>query len=185
MARLPGIRFLGLIAAGLSTGCFSASPVTQQGEQEVLATPSARCITPDEAERLADQVLQLVNLERAESGLSPVISNARLAKIAADYACRMIEGGFFGHQDPASERGPAERAVAGKYSFYSIGENLAAGQQTAAEVMKVWMESPSHRDIILSPKWREIGIGVRTGGVHSTYWVQEFGDPADFSTRAD
>ena len=44
--------------------------------------------------------------------------------------------------------------------------------------MKAWMESPSHRDIILDPSWREVGIAVRTGGEYAVYWVQEFGDPA-------
>jgi uncharacterized protein YkwD len=46
--------------------------------------------------------------------------------------------------------------------------------------MKVWMGSPAHRENILDPRWSEVGIGVRTGGEYSIYWVQEFGDPADF-----
>jgi uncharacterized protein YkwD len=42
------------------------------------------------------------------------------------------------------------------------------------------MESPSHRDIILDPVWREVGVAVRHGADGAVYWVQEFGDPADF-----
>lgn len=141
---------------------------------------SAPCVTSEDTERMADQVLQLVNLERAEADLPPVIRNAALGKIADDYACRMIAENFFGHWDPITGHGPGDRAVVGKYSFYAIGENLAAGQQTAAEVMKVWMDSPSHRDIILDEKWSEVGISVRAGGEYSIYWVQEFGAPADY-----
>jgi uncharacterized protein YkwD len=92
----------------------------------------------------------------------------------------MIEGDFFGHHDPDTGRGPADRALAGKYAFYSVGENLAAGQETAADVMKVWMKSPTHREIILDPAWKEVGIAIRGGGEYSLYWVMEFGDPADF-----
>ena len=146
----------------------------------VFPSEVAKCIEPEEADRLSDQVLQLVNLERAGEELPPVVFSSTLQKVASDYACIMIEEGFFGHLDPVTGHGPGERAMAGKYTFYSVGENLAAGQETAADVMRVWMDSPSHREIILDPKWRELGVAVRNGGEHSIYWVMEFGDPADF-----
>ena len=165
---------ISVLLLGLLGGCF----VTEGASGR--AYESAPCIAPEDPERMADQVLQLVNLERAEADLQPVTRNAALEKIADDYACRMIAEDFFGHTDPVTGHGPGDRAVVGKYSFYAIGENLAAGQQTAAEVMKVWMDSPSHRDIILDEKWSEVGISVRAGGEYSIYWVQEFGDPADY-----
>jgi uncharacterized protein YkwD len=163
----------------LSAGCFTAAPAAPD-EDPALLGESARCFTPEEAERMADQVLQFVNLERAERDLQPVVVNPGLKTIAENYACRMVEAGFFGHQDLDTGDGPAERAIAGKYTFYAIGENLAAGQETPTDVMKVWMESPAHREIILDPDWKEVGIAVRGGGQHSIYWVQEFGDPATF-----
>ncbi len=172
--RLPALGFVSLVGLGLLPGCFTAAASSNRGEE------SATCVTPEDTERMADQVLQLVNLERAEADLPPVTRNPALGRIADDYACRMITDGFFGHTDPGTGHGPGDRAVVGKYSFYAIGENLAAGQQTAAEVMKVWMESPSHRDIILDEKWSEVGISVRSGGEYGIYWVQEFGDPADY-----
>lgn len=162
---------------GLVGGCFSASPADQSAAP---SEESAPCITPEVADTYADQVLQLVNLERAERDLQPVVVDQRLTKLAADYACAMVEGKFFGHRDPNTDHGPGERAIAGKYTFFAVGENLAAGQETPADVMKVWMESPAHREIILDPIWKDVGIAVRTGGEHSVYWVQEFGDPASF-----
>ena len=163
----------------LATGCFSTGEPEDQAQAGLREKEPPRCITVDEADRLADQVLQLVNLERAAANLSPVVGDPKLERIAGDYACRMIEKEFFGHRDPETGRGPGDRAVAGKYAFYSVGENLAAGQESAADVMKVWMESPSHREIILDPSWKEIGIAVRGGGEYVLYWVVEFGDPAD------
>lgn len=160
---------------GVSGGCFT--PGDDQGGGFFSAI-SGKCQSPSDANRLADQVLELVNLERGQRDLQPVVANAALGKIAEDYACRMIESRFFGHKDPLNGHGALERAAAGKYMFYAIGENLAAGPQTSAEVMKAWMESPSHRNIILDPSWREVGIAVRTGGEYAVYWVQEFGDPA-------
>ncbi len=162
---------------GLLPGCFSTAPPMERAEEKGEPGPIVRCITPEEADRMADQVLQLVNLERAQLDLQPAVVNSLLRKMAENYACRMVDGGFFGHRDPITGHGPAERAVAGKYTYYAIGENLAAGPQTPAEVMKLWMESRSHREIILDPNWKEVGIAVRAGGEYSTYWVQEFGDP--------
>ena len=163
-----------LILLGLLPGCFATAASSGRTDE------SAPCVMPEDQEKMADQVLQLVNLERAEADLPPVARNMALEHIADDYACHMIADNFFGHSDPITGHGPGDRAVVGKYSFYAIGENLAAGQQTPAEVMKVWMDSPSHRDIILDPKWTEVGIAARVGGEYSIYWVQEFGAPADY-----
>jgi len=167
-----GVPALGVLL--FSTGCFSTA------EGGAVAEPVGKCIEPAEASRLADHVLQLVNLERAERNLPPVVVNGRLQNIAETYACRMTEGKFFGHRDPESGSGPGERAIAGRYLHYAVGENLAAEAESPAAVMKLWMASPSHRDIILDPTWRDIGIAVRAGADESMYWVQEFGDPAEF-----
>jgi len=173
------LGFVVLAAATLlSAGCYS-NTVTAGDPAAKTLTPGA-CITTEDADRLADEVLQLINLERsaADLNLSPVTASPRLRSIAEQYACRMIEGAFFDHTDPVTGRGPGDRAVAGKYRFYAIGENLAAGPATAAEAVKAWMESPSHRAIILDPRWTEVGIGLRSGGDYGIYWVQLFGVPA-------
>ncbi len=160
------------------TGCFSqAAPGENFTEQP---SEPAKCLTTEEADRLADQAFQLINLERAAEGVSPVAADSKLAKIASNYACRMVELGFFGHRDPITDDGPANRSIAGKYRFYMVGENLAEGQESAADVVRLWMESTSHRDIILGRHWKEAGVAVRTGSDGSIYWVAEFGDPIDF-----
>lgn len=168
----------GLALLPFSTGCFT-TPQSEAGVVDADGGDSARCMVPDDAERMADQVLQLVNLERADAGLPPVIANPDLQKMADDYACQMIDEGFFGHVDPDTGEGLSDRAAEGKYAYYAVGENLAAGQETAAEAMRVWMESPAHREIILDEKWSEVGVSVRMGGEFFIYWVQEFGAPAE------
>ncbi len=172
-----------ILLLALSAGCFAPAPADEQQYEASRARESLPCMTPEDAERTADQVLQLINMERAEQAdqaLQPVVVNPALTQIAEHYACRMVEAKFFGHRDAETGHGPAERAVAGKYTFFAIGENLAAGPESAAEVMKLWMGSESHRKIILDPSWKEVGIAVRAGGEFGTYWVQEFGDPANF-----
>ena len=179
--RGKSLLTFGLAATALlAGGCFTATAPGDQLEELQGVTAAKPCVSPEEADRMAEEVLELLNLERAQHDLSPVVANPQLTKAAEDFGCRMIAGKFFAHRDPESGDGPAERAVKASYRFYSVGENLAAGPSSASEVMKLWMESPPHRSIILDPTWREVGIAVRTGGEHSIYWVQEFGDPADF-----
>ncbi len=172
------MRFIWAGVLVLCAGCFPTVSANLDVAEEDAS--SSRCVTPEDADRLADQVLQLVNLERADAGLAPVVRNPSLDKAAGDYACKMIAEDFFGHTDPVDDRGPGDRALAARYTFYAVGENLAAGQQSPAEVMRVWMESSAHREIILDEKWNDVGIGVRQGGEYGVYWVQEFGAPADY-----
>lgn len=164
----------------LASGCYDAAPPDGVDQTAARSLEQEVCVTSEDAEQLADQVLQLINLERAAVELPPVAVDTALEQMAADYACRMVAGGFFAHRDPETGAGLRERAAAANYAGYFVGENLAAGHRTAAAVMKLWMESPPHQRIILDRSWKEVGIAVRTGGEYSIYWVLEFGNPADF-----
>ena len=53
---------------------------------------------------------------------------------------------------------------------FALGENLAKGQMTVAQVMEDWMNSPHHRENILRPEFEEIGIGL-----FGDVWVQDYG----------
>ncbi|MBI5863922.1 MAG: CAP domain-containing protein [Planctomycetes bacterium] len=133
--------------------------------------------SPDEA-TLAVRVLELVNQQRAAAGLSTVVWNDTLANEATQYACEMIHFDFFDHVNPTTKSTLGVRADAFGYDYSVIGENLAAGQHTPEQAMTDWMNSPSHRQNILDPRFTELGVGVRQGGDYGVYWVQEFGLPA-------
>lgn len=160
-------------------GCFTASGLDEGPDDGSRLEGKTDCFEPEEADRLSDHVLQLLNLERADANLPPVGRNSVLDVVADEYACRMVNEKFFSHTDPLTGHGPGDRAVLAGYTFFAVGENLAAGQESPADVMKVWMESPTHREIILDPGWTEVGLSVRAGGEYGIYWVQEFGVPAE------
>lgn len=118
-------------------------------------------------------VLKLVNAERAKKNLAAYAYNKTLESSAQDYAAHMKSENCFSHTACGStlkQRMHASGYYQGGGKSYSYGENIARGQDTAAEVMEDWMNSPSHRDAILSSKYKEIGIG-KSGN----YWVQHFG----------
>ncbi len=177
------------LLVGLLTGCIGqdAPPAesanggliaTGSDQPQAVASSAARCIEGLDEDDLAQQVLTLINIERARVGVAPLSWDPTLAGIAEDFACTMAAQDFFDHVNPANGEGPAERAIEGGYEFFGIGENLAGGQTTAAAAVEGWLDSPGHRDNLLSPEWRETGIGVRRGGSLRIYWVQEFGKPA-------
>lgn len=125
------------------------------------------------------EILRLVNVERERAGLAPVTQNQTLENQATQYACEMIVYDFFAHENPVTGTELRDRAEEFEYEFLIIGENLAAGQSTPEQAMSDWMNSPGHRDNILRPEFTEMGVGVRAGGRYGTYWVQEFGLPAE------
>ena len=129
---------------------------------------------------LQRQVIDLVNLERTAVGLSQLRYNARLTNAAQLHADDMRDRDYFSHDTPEGV-GPGKRIGSTGYTDTShikcncrittvIGENIALGQPTAEDVMDSWMNSPLHKENILSEKFEEIGVGH--AGV---YWVQNFG----------
>ncbi|GAA2418673.1 sigma-70 family RNA polymerase sigma factor [Streptomyces mauvecolor] len=121
----------------------------------------------------AQDVLALVNSERAKAGCSALTSNAKLYDAALKHSENMAAQNFFDHTDP-SGAGPGERITAAGYKWSTYGENIARGQADAAAVMDSWMHSPGHRANILNCAFKEIGIGVHYGS-GGPWWTQDFG----------
>jgi uncharacterized protein YkwD len=61
--------------------------------------------------------------------------------------------------------------------FTAAGENIAYGQRTPAEVMRDWMNSPGHRNNILSRSFSQIGVGLAKNSSGVCYWTQQFIHP--------
>ena len=118
----------------------------------------------------ATQVLQLINKERANAGLTALTTNSTLTAAANKRAQEIKQS--FSHTRPD---GSSFSSVLKEYgiSYRSCGENIAYGQKTPAEVMNAWMNSSGHRANILNSNYNKVGIGVyKVNGV--IYWTQEF-----------
>jgi uncharacterized protein YkwD len=180
--RLSGFSLALLAMCGLPflMGCPAADGTSARTPvlgltARAIESPTAG--TPSNNEALVSQVLRLINERRSQIGLGDLTLDPVLTRMAENYCTEMIQDGFFSHENPKTSEGPAERALKAGYVFLAVGENLAAGQETAEQVVAEWMASPEHRDIILGLQWREVGIGVRIGGQYGVYWVMEFGNP--------
>jgi len=122
------------------------------------------------------EVVDRTNAERARHGLRALTVDRRLAAAAHAHSADMVQRGFFAHESPDG-RQVWDRAVAAGYAYRKVAENIAAGQRSAEEVVRGWMESPGHRANILDGDLTQIGVGRAEGGSYGVYWTQVFGTP--------
>lgn len=123
------------------------------------------------------EVIRLTNIEREKRGLKPLREDSRLSSAAAEKAENMYVENYWAHFSPSGKDPWGFMNRAG-YKFSVAGENLAKNFYTPEEVVQAWMESPTHRDNLLNPKYVDIGIAVAEGnlnGQKTLLIVQEFG----------
>jgi uncharacterized protein YkwD len=132
----------------------------------------------------AQQVVDLVNAERASAGCDPLVVSPQLVSAAQGHSEDMAVNDFFSHTS-SDGRSPWDRIRETGYSFSSAAENIAAGYSSANSAVAAWMNSSGHRANILNCRLKETGIGYYylqndTGKVnYRTYWTQAFANPAD------
>lgn len=131
-------------------------------------------LTPAGLARTVTDVVDRTNRERARAGLPPLAVDSLLVTAAQAHSADMVARDFYSHTAPDGSR-PWDRATAAGSACRTIGENIACGQRSAAEVVEGWMNSPGHRANILEPGFTHIGVGFAGGGRAGTYWTQLFG----------
>lgn len=107
-------------------------------------------------------VIATMNQHRARGGLAPLREEARLDAAAADRMREMEEQGYWAHEGPAG-RSPFFWLQARGYDFRHAGENLASGFETVELLVQSWMESPGHRENIMSTNFRDCGVAEIDG----------------------
>jgi len=123
-----------------------------------------------------EEVVRLVNQERAKAGLPALKINWQLSRVARYKSADMANKGYFSHNSPTYGT-PFQMMENFGLRFSAAGENIAYGQRTPAEVMRDWMNSPGHRSNILSGAYTEIGVGLAKNKNGVCYWTQQFMKP--------
>lgn len=115
------------------------------------------------------RVVELCNKYRLEAGLTPLTEDSVL-----DQKAQIRAGEVTVKFDHTRPDGSNCFTVLDGVNFTMAGENIAAGQVTPEQVVEEWMNSPAHRENIMNPDFRKIGVGYTTGGEYGTAWVQIF-----------
>jgi hypothetical protein len=127
-------------------------------------------------------LLSDTNTQRQKLGLTPLTLNSQLSEAAARKAADMFTKNYWAHNSPTGTT-PWDFITGVGYKYVVAGENLAKNFSTSQAVVDAWMASPTHRDNIVKPSYREIGFAVVNGklnGEDTTLVVQMFGTTTEF-----
>ena len=125
----------------------------------------------------SDEVIRLTNEKRNQAGVGSLQPNVSLAQAARAKGEHMLANDYWAHTAPDGTE-PWKFFVDVGYKYRYAGENLARDFSNPASAVEAWMASPSHKDNLLSGKYKEIGVAVvegDLGGVDTTIVVQLFG----------
>lgn len=126
----------------------------------------------DKAElTFAEQVVKLVNVERAKAGL-PAVTLDKEIEAAALVRAKEIETSF-SHTRPNGSKFYTILQEMG-ITYRGAGENIAWGQKSPEAVMEAWMNSEGHRANILNAKYTKIGVGYYQNANGRNFWTQLF-----------
>lgn len=105
--------------------------------------------------------VQLINQDRANSGLGPLSVDGPLVDAARNQSSRMAASGTIFHNSNLPGEVPG--------GWQSLGENVGTGA-TVDDLHAAFMNSPGHRANVLG-NYDRVGLGIVMSG--STYFVTE------------
>ena len=138
-----------------------------------IAKPVVPVVSTSELEK---QAFDLLNKRRVENGLEPIVWNDEVAKIARIHSQNMAKNNFFSHQGLDGLMVNDRADSNGLRNWRRIGENIAynRGYDDPVEFAVLrWMQSQSHRENLLSNKWKETGVGVAIAPDGKTYYFTQ------------
>jgi uncharacterized protein YkwD len=132
------------------------------GFAAVLASPSWGKARHDPVERA---IVSAVNAQRAAHGVAGLSASPKLGRAADYHSWEMLDANYFDHDSRNGES--FDQRVRRFADHDAIGETLAmlSSRCRARRVVRMWMNSPPHRSILLASSFRRIGVGKRTGSL--------------------
>jgi uncharacterized protein YkwD len=176
--RFSFICALAVVVALLAT---APSAMAARACQSAGATPAKAAMRT-----MVRATLCTLNAQRERYGLPVLKLNKKLSRAARRHARDMVRRDYFAH-DTLGGGDFVDRIRRTGYlrdaRSWSVGENLAWGSHDRAApraITSMWMNSPGHRANILSPSFREVGIGLAlgapgVGGGPAATYATEFG----------
>jgi uncharacterized protein YkwD len=131
------------------------------GVPATAATPSdVRAVDP-----LEQSILAEINDLRRAHGLPALRASSPLARAADGHSRAMASAGFFSHDSQDGTvfwRRIARTYTSKGYPYWSVGENLlySTAELQGSQAVRMWLNSPPHKKVLLSRLWREVGISA-------------------------
>lgn len=148
----------------------SVKPTQEEREARTEASPKTTAAPePTVVKGFEREMLELCNQQRRANGKNDFILNNTLCENAAVRAEEISRKNCFSHTRPDGTMCFTAVTV----NYMTCGENIAYGTRSASATVTAWMNSPGHKENILSEDFTEAGFGCyEVNGVR--YWVQLF-----------
>ncbi len=106
----------------------------------------------------------------------PVNWNSLLLRAASSHSKDMASNNFFSHVGTGGSTLTSRIAATG-YGFSAAAENIAAGQSTAEEVMRSWINSPGHCQNLMNPIYQDVAVACKRNdaSTYGLYWTMVLG----------
>ena len=132
---------------------------------------------PAHAASKADELLQLVNAERAQAGVAPLSMGSSALNAAAQARAKELTVNY-SYNRPNGSR---EFTILPEYGVdnVSVGENYWAAAENASDVVAAWNRYDFFKERMLDKDATSVGIGYYEGGEYGNYWVMIFTYAAD------
>jgi uncharacterized protein YkwD len=141
---------------------YKHAPVSSKGQRSdamEIGVVGNLSLAPEKAQMDIQELLGATNKER-ESNNNSLLVNKDLLNKSAQAKCEdMVAKNYWSHNDPSGKE-PWRFIDAAGYRYEASGENLAYGFWTSSEVVGGWMNSPTHRNNLLDPKYVDVGFGI-------------------------
>ena len=131
------------------------------------------------------EMLKRINDLRKENGLQPLVLSEPLGTAAERKASDMASHHYVAHVSPDGQDLQELLDEVGYDYNTAMGENIAAGHESAEATFKQWLNSPEHREIMLDEDYTAVGIGRARNAEakYDWYWAAEFG--SEVGARAE
>lgn len=159
-----------ILIAGVGAAFLQVAP----GTRPALASPES-------------DFVNILNDYRAQNGLGPVTVDGDLTNAAAWMSNDMATHHYLRHEPDSMGRSFGARIAAFNGSrFWTYGENIAWGYESAQAVFEGWRNSPGHNANMLNGDYNLVGVARTFGpcpdqsincpsGASGWYWVAIFG----------
>ncbi len=143
----------------------------------IIATTAAPAPTGDQLDAEVAGFLARINVYRVQNNATALVISPGLMRMATWMSGDMAAKGYFSHTDSLGRDLTGRLAAFGVTGNTIWGENLAAGDASAAGTFAQLRNSPEHDANMLRREYRTIGIGrVQGGSPYSWYWTIDFGN---------
>ena len=138
-----------------------------------LNKPTKVVFTLDDLNANEQQLLDLTNQARANSGLPMLRMDPRLCRAARLHSANMARLNSMSHN--LEGRSHQNRTREAGYPSGMVAENICYSQGNPQAAINTWLNSSGHRTNMLSYQYSDLGVGIGYNRSGQPYYTQVFG----------